>query len=182
MQQYIPQIIATIIVILAAPVSKIVSRKLIWKYGKLSLKVETRIRHIIKVISILINLTCLITIIVIWGVNPKNIFVALSSIFAVIGIAFFAQWSLLSNVTAGILIFFTTPFRIGDFIRIHDKDTPIIAEVTDILTFNIHLQTIEGEIIVYPNSLLFQKGVSLTSRKEAEKEALNNSKEKEVES
>lgn len=166
MQEYILQIIVTAAVLLITPISKIISRKLIWRYAQISSKLEARTKHIIKVISILINLTCLITIIVIWGVDPRNIFVALSSIFAIIGIAFFAQWSILSNITAGILIFFTTPFHIGDYIRIHDKDTPLTAEVIDILTFHIHFRTLDGEIVVYPNSLLLQKGISIIDKKD----------------
>jgi len=164
MQEYILQLIITGIVLLFTPVSKLISRKLIWRYAKLSSKLETRTRHIIKVISILINLSCLIILIIIWGVDPRNIFVALSSIFAIIGIAFFAQWSILSNITAGILIFFTTPFHIGDYVRIHDKDIPLVAEVIDILTFHIHFRTPEGEIVVYPNSLLLQKGISIVNK------------------
>ncbi|MFR9166196.1 MAG: mechanosensitive ion channel domain-containing protein [Dysgonomonas sp.] len=161
---YLPQVIMTLFVIVITPISKIISRKLIRQYGLISRKVESRVNHIIRIIAILINITCLITIVIIWGVNPRNIFVALSSIFAVIGVAFFAQWSILSNVTAGILIFFTSPFHIGDFIRIHDKETPIEAEVIDILTFHIHFKTRDGEIIVYPNSLLLQKGISVINK------------------
>lgn len=166
MHEYIPQIIITAIVIVIAPISKIISQKLIRRYAIISRKLETRTKHIIKVISILINLSCLILIIIIWGVDPRNIFVALSSMFAIIGVAFFAQWSILSNVTAGILIFFTTPVHIGDFIIIHDKETPIEAEIIDILTFHIHLKTKDDEIIVYPNSLLFQKGISVIEKKD----------------
>lgn len=166
MREFIPQIIATLILILVMPLCKLIILKIVRKYGTLSRKLESRIRHITKVISILINLSAIIMIIVIWGVDPRNIFIAFSSIFAVIGVAFFAQWSLLSNVTAGILIFFTTPLLIGDYIRIHDKDIPIDAEIIDILTFNIHLRTLEGEIIIYPNSLFMQKAVSIISKEE----------------
>ena len=105
-------------------------------------------------------------LVIIWGVDPRNIFVALSSIFAIIGIAFFAQWSFLSNITAGLLLFFTTPFHIGDYVRIHDKDVPLEAEVIDILTFHIHFRTISGEIVVYPNSLLLQKGISIIKKED----------------
>lgn len=160
-QDFLPQIIVTLLVFVIIPMSKYIMRKLIWKYAALSPKLEARTSHVVRVISIFINLSGVIAIVIVWGVDPRNIFVALSSIFAVIGVALFAQWSMLSNVTAGILIFFTTPFRIGDFIRIHDKDFPIEAYVVDILTFNTLLRTHDGEIIIYPNTLFFQKGVSV---------------------
>ncbi|MDP2159449.1 MAG: mechanosensitive ion channel, partial [Flavobacterium sp.] len=97
----------------------------------------------------------------IWGVKPENIVLVTSSIFAVIGVAMFAQWSILSNVTSGVILFFSAPFRIGDTIKIHDKDFPIEAEIEDIRGFHTYLKTKEGEIITYPNSLLLQKGVSI---------------------
>lgn len=160
-QEYLPQIIATAALILVLPSMKYVARKLTREYARLSKKRESRANHIIRVFHILINLTCVIAIIVIWGVDPKNIFIALSSVFAIIGVAMFAQWSLLSNITAGIIIFFTTPFRIGDWIQIHDKDVPVEAEIEDIHTFHTYLRTRDGELIVYPNSLFLQKGVSV---------------------
>jgi small-conductance mechanosensitive channel len=44
-----------------------------------------------------------------------------------------------------------------DIIRIHDKDFPIVAEIEDIRAFHVALKTKEGEMIIYPNNLLFQK-------------------------
>lgn len=161
MYQYIPQIIASAVVILSVPVSKYITRKLIRKSGILRLRNENRIAHIIRVIYILINFTSVIALTIIWGVQPQHMLVAMSSIFAVIGVAMFAQWSMLSNITAGIIIFFTTPFRIGDEIKILDKDTPIVATIEDILTFHTHLRTSEGELVIVPNSLFLQKIVSV---------------------
>ena len=46
-------------------------------------------------------------------------------------------------------------------IRIHDKDFPIIAEIQDISAFHVALISKDGEIIIYPNNLLFQKGISI---------------------
>ncbi|WP_165023051.1 MULTISPECIES: mechanosensitive ion channel domain-containing protein [unclassified Dysgonomonas] len=161
MYEYIPQLIATAIVLIATPVSKYVTRKLIRNFGILRLKNENRIAHIIRVIYILINFTCIVALTIIWGVQPEHMLVALSSIFAVIGVAMFAQWSMLSNITAGIIIFFTTPFHIGDEIRILDKDSPIVATIENIQTFHTYLRTNEGELVVIPNSLFLQKIVSV---------------------
>lgn len=161
MQEHIFQLIASVVCIILLPVFKYLSRNIIRKYATLSRKLESRTNHVIRIISILINLSLIISLIIIWGVDPHNLLVALSSIFAVIGVAMFAQWSLLSNVTAGILIFFSSPFRVGDHIRVLDKDMGFEAKVDDILTFHTHLITKSGERISYPNSLFFQKGVSI---------------------
>ena len=61
-------------------------------------------------------------------------------------------------------LFFFFPFRIGDTIKIHDKDFPIEAEIEDINAFHVLLVTAEGEKITYPNNLLLQKGISVCSK------------------
>ena len=85
----------------------------------------------------------------------------ISSIFAVVGVASFAQWSILSNVTAGIIIFFSYPFKIGDKIKVHDKEHPVEGEIYDIKAFYMVLKSEDGELITYPNTLIMQKGVSV---------------------
>jgi small-conductance mechanosensitive channel len=72
-----------------------------------------------------------------------------------------AQWSILSNITSGIILFFSFPFKIGDTIHIHDKDFPVIAEIEDISAFYISMVNKDGERVIYPNNLLLQKGVSI---------------------
>jgi MscS family membrane protein len=161
MDQHIVQIIASAISILALPLLKYINRKIIRKYAFLSKKLESRTNQMIRIFAVLINLTLIIALIIIWGVDPQNLLVALSSIFAVIGVAMFAQWSILSNITSGILIFFTTPFRVGDYIRILDKDMDFDARVEEIMTFHTYLVKKNGERISYPNSLFFQKGISI---------------------
>ena len=89
-----------------------------------------------------------------------------TSILTVIGVAFFAQWSILSNITAGIIVFFSSPFRIGDTIKILDKDYPIEAKIIDIKSFYTLLKTEEGEQISLPNNLLLQKGIVIVSEEE----------------
>lgn len=89
-----------------------------------------------------------------------------TSILTVIGVAFFAQWSILSNITAGIIVFFSSPFRIGDTIKILDKDYPIEAKIIDIKSFYTLLKTAEGEQISLPNNLLLQKGIVIVSEEE----------------
>ncbi|MDR2914305.1 MAG: mechanosensitive ion channel family protein, partial [Tannerella sp.] len=119
------------------------------------------IEQVKRILSILLNITFLFMIAIIWGVNPNNLLLSLSSIFAIIGVAMFAQWSMLSNITAGLIMFFTAPFRIGDRIHIIDKDFPIIATIESIQTFYTHIRTDDNELIVMPNNLFLQKIVSI---------------------
>jgi len=168
MKEFFPQAVATLIIILFIPLLKFAMSKLTIKFGRITLKSESRTLHIVRIINILINVFGIIIIAIIWGVRPQNMMIAASSVFAVIGVAFFAQWSILSNITAGLIIFFTTPFRIGHEITIVDKDMPIVATIESILTFYTHLRTDDGELIVIPNSLFLQKIVSMGKHKENE--------------
>ncbi len=160
-QEYFPQIIASGITVIIIPISKYIAKKIINKYSAISLRPETRTGHIKHIISVLINWTGLFTLAVIWGVKPENILIAISSIFAVIGAALFAQWSILSNITAGIILFFTTAYKIGDQINIIDKDMPIEATIETIQTFYTHLRTTDNQLIIIPNNLFLQKMISI---------------------
>ena len=74
-----------------------------------------------------------------------------STLLTALGIAFFAQWSLLSNITSSIILFFNHPLKLGDTIKVLDKDYPFEGEITDLTYFFVHLKTKSGEIITIPN-------------------------------
>ena len=54
-----------------------------------------------KIITILLYISLIVIISFIWGVDEKQLLIYISSFLTILGIAFFAQWSLLSNITAG---------------------------------------------------------------------------------
>ncbi|WP_298119147.1 mechanosensitive ion channel family protein [Flavobacterium sp.] len=159
------EVIATIIVLLLVFILRFIIAKLVRKYAKKSQIIEQRANLVIKYIDLLINIIAFISLIVIWGVKKDQILFTVSSITTVVGVAMFAQWSILSNITSGVILFFFFPFRIGDTIKIHDKDFPIQAEIEDISAFHVNLKTIDGERITYPNNLLLQKGISIIVNK-----------------
>lgn len=162
LSSYIPQIILSVITLIVAGIVRLVTFKLINRYAISSLKLfGARLNQVLRICALIINFLAISTLITVWGVETENVFVALSSVFAVIGVALFAQWSILSNITAGLIMFFTSPFKVGDLIRILDKDFPIEAEIVNILTFYTHLETKDGQLHVFPNNLLLQKGVSI---------------------
>ena len=164
------EVIATGIILAIVIFLRIVSARLIRRYAKLAVIMEHRTNLVIKYIHLLINILAVISLIVIWGVQKKDILFTLSSVTTVVGVAMFAQWSILSNITSGIILFFFFPFRIGDIIQVHDKDFPIQAEIEDIKAFHIYLKTKKGERITYPNNLLLQKGISIVKPKFDDKE------------
>lgn len=164
LQEYYREIIITAITILLYfPTKKIVAY-IIRTFSSKEDRKDSRVRLIIRLFNTLLLFIFLILVLTIWGVKPENFMLTITSVFTVIGVAMFAQWSLLSNITAGILLFFSFPFRIGDTIRIQDKDFPIEAEILDIKAFCTILLTIDNEKISYPNSLLLQKGIVIIDK------------------
>lgn len=168
--KYLQQEILTLIVLLIVFILRYFFSKGIRKYAKTHEALEHRTNLVIKYVNYLIGLLAIITIVVIWGVKKDQLFLFISSIFTVVGVAAVAQWSLLSNITAGIIIFFAFPFKIGDHIKILDKDYPISGEIINIKAFYVLLKTEEGEIVTYPNNLLMQKGISILTNHSEEKE------------
>ena len=161
---YIKEEICTGVLLLIVFLSRTFVSKIIRRYAKTSEIIERRTNLVIKYINVLINILALITLILIWGVQAKDIFITISSVATVIGVAMFAQWSILSNITSGIILFFSFPFKIGDSILIHDKDFLEEGEIQDIGAFHVTLISKEGEIIIYPNNLFFQKGISVLKK------------------
>ena len=168
--KYIDQEIYTLIVLVVVLVLRYFFAKGIKKYAKTHETLEHRTNLVIKYINFLIGILAIITIVVIWGVKKDQLFLFISSIFTVVGVAAFAQWSLLSNITAGIILFFSFPFKIGDHIKILDKDFPISGEIIDIKAFYILLKTDENETVTYPNNILMQKGISVLKNRSEFKE------------
>ena len=94
-----------------------------------------------------------------FGLGYQDVSLFVSSVFAVLGVALIAQWSILSNLTAGILIFFVFPYRIGDRIKVADKDEDIRGEIREIALFHVLIARDNGDLVTYPNSLMLQKPV-----------------------
>jgi small-conductance mechanosensitive channel len=160
-----PEVILTLSLVVC---TFIIHRFIIWSAVKLSKKVsrsELRKQYLNRYTGYVIWSICVIAIILVWGSTTEGFWVALGSAFAVVGVALFANWSILSNITASFILYFTFPYKIGDRIRIHDKDLPVTAVISDIKGFYTLLITDEGELITYPNNLLLQKGVSILQEK-----------------
>ena len=159
------QIIETISVIIVYIISYFMTRTIINNVLKKTPLQRGRRKIMIKVMNLLMSITTLILISAIWGLKQNEIALFASTILTAFGIAFFAQWSLLSNITSSIILFFNHPLKIGDQIEILDKDYPFTGEISDLTYFFIHLKTKKDEIITIPNSLILQKSISIIETK-----------------
>jgi len=147
-------------------VFRFIGSKTVRRIGRLSGIAEARTVLITKYVYATLTFLGIGVLTFIWGVNFQDLGLLFSSIFAVIGVALFAQWSILSNVTSGVILFFSFPFKIGDRIKILDKEiiddeNENIFIIEDIRAFHVHLRRNSGELITYPNNMMLQKAVTL---------------------
>ncbi len=158
------QIFITLIVIALLLVIRYIVNFSITKIGRNSGINDARIRLIRRYTTVTLFLIALLIEAFVFGTEPKDLAVVFSSVFAVMGIALFAIWSILSNVTSGIIMFFNFPYKVGDKIEIHDKDFPITGIIEDIRAFQLHLRLEDGNLVTYPNNLMLQKAVTLIQK------------------
>jgi len=114
------------------------------------------IRRLLTTLSMILSL---LAIFLIWNVSLKNVWIATSGILAMIAVAFFAVWSLIGNILAGVILYFTSPFRIDDTIEVMPDS--IRGTVMAINTFYTVLLTEELNYVSVPNSLFFQKYIKV---------------------
>ncbi|MEX0288975.1 MAG: mechanosensitive ion channel domain-containing protein [Flavobacteriaceae bacterium] len=159
------EFLGTIIALAILLFVKLITSAAVRKIGKLRQFNTARSRLVNKYVSFGLLALAIIMGILIWGVNLKEIGLIFSSLFAVLGVALFAIWSILSNVTAGIILFLNFPFKIGDRIKILDKEIEYDGNylIEDIRAYHIHLRMDNGELMTYPNNLMLQKPVVLVT-------------------
>lgn len=158
------QLLTSVIILISLAITRGVINFTITKIARKNDINEARIRLIRRYITIGITLIAILLIAAVFGKDLNQIAVIFSSLFAVIGIGLFAIWSILSNITSGIIMFFTFPYKVGDKIEIMDKDNPIEAIIEDIGAFQLHLRLDNGNLVTYPNNLMLQKPVVLVKK------------------
>ena len=96
------------------------------------------------------------TLAVIWSIDLRSLAVTSGAILAALGIAFFAQWSVLSNVTISFIMFWRFPIHVGDRIKVL-SDQPISGTVTDLTPFFIVLKDEDSNTVTVPNAVSLQQ-------------------------
>lgn len=114
--------------------------------------------------NLLSGILSLIIILFVWGFDFKVLFTFSTGLIAITGVALFANWSILSNVTAFFILLTHKSYRAGTFIRIIDLDNYIEAKILEINLFNSKLLTDDGETLVYPNNLLVARPVLINPK------------------
>lgn len=106
-----------------------------------------------------------VVLLIIWGVDFSGLLLISTSIVTLMGIALFASWSILSNVTAYFVLLLHRAFRRGNFIRVIDIDNYIEGYISEVNVFNTKLITVDREVVIYPNNLLISRPTLVNPRK-----------------
>ena len=140
-----------------------VVRRLVANRG-LPLEMATVMR---RVSATLISCAAVLLVLERMGVSGTVLWTAFTGFAAVGAVAFFAAWSVLSNIFCTLLIFTTRPFRLQDHIELleNGEKPGLKGRVVDINLIYTTLLEVgadasdEGSVLQVPNSLFFQRTV-----------------------
>ncbi|MEQ9468242.1 MAG: mechanosensitive ion channel [Ekhidna sp.] len=159
-ENYFIQAALTLVIVFGFVISRWVIRKSINRLGKKFSYDPNRTAATKRILLFSLYTVCITILIIIWGGNLNNLWVSLGSILGVIAIGFFAIWSILSNIVAGIIIYTINPFKITDTITLLEKE--VTGKVIDIGLIYTKLEDEDG-IITVPNNIFFQQVVKVKS-------------------
>ncbi|MFT6924294.1 MAG: small-conductance mechanosensitive channel [Crocinitomicaceae bacterium] len=157
------KILETTIAVALFFIIRIIINVLVTRTVNKSLLKKVRGKIIRKIFQIVLITITLLFILTVWGVDQSELFMFIASVLTVIGIALFAQWSHLSNLSSGVIIFFSHSVRLDDTIIIMDKDYPVEGRISAIGLFFVTLKTKDGEEVSLPNNVFLQKMIKRTS-------------------
>ena len=163
---YTPNLIVTVIVII---VFMIINRLLLPRIerlaisSKLSEEARKKTYHTARLITGILSIAVLLLV---WGFDFSGLIILSTSIIALTGVALFASWSLLSNVTSYFVLLFQNSYSEGNFIRIIDGDNYMEGYILEVNLFTTRLMTVDNEEIAYPNNLLLTRPVMINPKQQ----------------
>ena len=116
-----------------------------------------------KLVTFLIGTGALLLVLEALGVSGAVLWTAFTGFAAVTAIAFFAAWSVLSNIFCAVLLLITRPFRLHDHIEVLDGNDMrgLGGQVVDMNLISVTLRETRADgakaNLRVPNSLFFQR-------------------------
>jgi small-conductance mechanosensitive channel len=124
------------------------------------------IGHLANALLGLLVAVIMLTLLEVLEVPLGNVWTAVSTVLALVAIGFFAVWSVLSHLTAALVLFFQRPFRIGDTLQLADDDYR--GDVVKKGMFFTTVRDADGGHSHIPNNLLFQRRFRVGPAKSAD--------------
>jgi small-conductance mechanosensitive channel len=166
MEPYKIQILESLLIVSIYIIVYFVFKIIINNFLKKTSLERSRRKMAIRTVQLFTTITAIIFLTGVWGFKQTDIALFASSILTALGIAFFAQWSLLSNITSSILIFFNHPVKSGSYIKVLHKDFNYEGEVIEMNYFFVHIKTKDNEVVTIPNSHFFDRSYSVIENKQ----------------
>jgi small-conductance mechanosensitive channel len=115
------------------------------------------LRKAVALFRLLYGVISIAIILFFWGFDFQWLLALSSGIIAITGVALFASWSILSNITAFFILLVHQSYKRGTFIRIIEADNYVEGTIMEINIFNTTLLSDNREYIIYPNNLLIAR-------------------------
>lgn len=97
----------------------------------------------------------LILVLTRWGFELNGVLAALGAVLGLVAIGFVAVWSVLSNFLCTFVLIVFKPFSVGDELEIPSDN--VRGKVVDLTLLFTTLRHSDGEHVVIPNNMFFQK-------------------------
>ncbi len=130
-------------------------------FGKRNSLSLERIMRAKRFVTFFVGISIFSVFLLIWGVQLKEFFLIMATTFTIIGTACFASWSNLSNISSGIILFFSYDLKHGDRIRLGSGDNKIEGRVHEMKLFYVEIITTEDEVILYPNNMMLHQSITI---------------------
>lgn len=154
-----------LLTLLVAWLLRLVMRRLIRRLGEHYTLPPEMVMGARRISSFIINFGALLIILSVVGASASVLWTAFTGFAAVGAVAFFAAWSVLSNIFCTLLIFTTRPFRLHDYIELleNGEKPGLKGRVIDVNLIYTTLQETdghhEGTVLQIPNNMFFQRTV-----------------------
>lgn len=159
-------VVQVLLIVTAAWLLQRLARRVIRRLGEHNLPPEVQAAAR-RITAFLIYGAAALLVLESMGVSAAVLWAAFTGFAAVAAVAFFAVWSVLSNIFCSVLIFATRPFRLYEQIELleNGEKTGLKGRVMDI---NLIFTTLQedatpdgqpGPTLQIPNSLFFQRAV-----------------------
>ncbi|MGE7775829.1 mechanosensitive ion channel family protein [Chitinophaga sp. NPDC101104] len=136
-----------------------------WYIRKNHLKRLTRDNFVLginRISSVLNTIIALVSVMLLFGVNPINMIVSIS--FAAAAFALLSK-DYVTNMINGLIIMFSDQLSLGDQIRVGEFK----GKVLDITLINVVLQNDDDDLVLIPNSVIFSTMVLNQSKQNIKK-------------
>ncbi|WP_462159244.1 mechanosensitive ion channel domain-containing protein [Pseudoalteromonas sp. GB56] len=115
-------------------------------------------------LKVLLAFVLLCLLLVFWGIELRGLLVIGSSLFAMLGVALFAGWSLLSNLTSFLLMFVQNDCRVGYWVKVIDGANFVEGRIVEMGFMNVVLEHVDGHKVLYPNNLFVTRPVMVLNK------------------